>query len=469
MIRTSIQAAALAIALLTTSTAFAQEEGALQTTPNEIKYKDDQPNAKGTGEIGAVETRALLSRDGSAALEITTGDLDTGEPSTTANITKVQVKLNDTITNFNHLDEGSSFVLPLTGVTRYTPISVHTNVKGLNGGNTEVVLVNDKVRRRPDLKVVSVDAPSAVRLNQPFSISAVVRELNGDSGARTNCVLEKQGVGIVDRADGIWVDAGDSVQCLFDQTLDALGNQTYFVKLENTRPADWDTRLEFQAFNVLGATGKQWESAATQRVLNKHTVTTKASDPEHPSENIDTETFDAMRFHGVIDQPISFTGMQVSLEETTDGNLIYTYPALGFPPSSSGGCRVSDRRHAILRVCPFEDGLAVDLNSFAGQAVYISHFWNKKFNPSTGQFTWVRATITQRPSSGPRQRYGNTHAFHITVTDGNLFWEASPFINLAPYENPEERTTTCTTNDVDTFCTETTFQETGKTGSASLD
>ena len=86
-------AAIAAVALLTTNAAFAQDdEGTLQTIPNEIKYKDDKPNAKGTGEIGVVETRALLSRDGSATLEITTGNLDTGEPSTTANITKVQVK-----------------------------------------------------------------------------------------------------------------------------------------------------------------------------------------------------------------------------------------------------------------------------------------------------------------------------------------------------------------------------------------
>lgn len=472
MIRTRFKAAALAIALLTTTTAaFAQEEeGALQTTPNEIKYKDDRPNAKGTGEIGVVETRALLSRDGSATLEITTGSLDTGEPSTTANITKVQVTVNGITTNYNNLDEGSSFVLPLTGVTRYTPISVHTHVKGLNDGRTEVVIVHDQVRRRPDLKVVSVDAPAAVRLNQPFSISAVVQELNGDSGARTNCILEKQGAGIVDRADGIWVDAGDSVQCLFDQTVVTLGAHSYVVKLENTRPSDWDTRFEFATFSVLGATDKQWESTATQRTLNTHTINTRSDTDAPPSENIDTETFDAMRFHGVIDQPISFTGMQVSLEEKTDGNLIYAYPALGFPPSSEGGCRVSDRRHAILRICPFEGGLAVDLHSFAFQAVYISHFWNKKKDPATGGFTWVRATITQRPSNGPRQRYGNTHALRISVTDGNLFWEASPFINLVPYEKPVEYTNTCHTNDAGTTtCTERTFQETGKTGSASLD
>jgi hypothetical protein len=462
-------AAVAAVALLTTSAAFAQEDdGALQTTPNAIKYADSKPNAKGTGEVAVVETRALISRDGSSALEITTGNLDTGEPSTTANITKVQVKLNDTTTNYNHLDEGSLFVLPLTGVTRYTPISVHTNVKGLNGGNTEVVLVHDKVRRRPDLKVTAVDGPAAVRLNQPFSISATVSELQGDSGARTNCVLEKQNVGVVDRADGIWVDAGGTVQCLFDQTVDSLGSHFYVVKLENTRPADWDTRLEFRTFTVVGATDKQWESTAKQRVLRKRTVTTPQSDPAHPTEQDDTETFDSMHFSGAIDQPISFTGMQVSLEERTDGTLVYQYPSLGFPPASSG-CRVSDRRHAILRVCPFGDGLAVDLTSSAGQAVYISRLWSKKKNPATGEFTWVPVTITQRPSSGPRQRYGNTHQFRITVTDGSLFWEASPFINLVPYENPVEETTTCHTTSADTFCTQTTFQETGKAGSASLD
>jgi hypothetical protein len=464
-------AAFAAVALLTTIPGLAQEnEGELRTIPNAVKYQDTKPNAKGVGGIAGVETRALLSRDGSAALEITTGNLDTGEPSTTANITKVQVKLNGTTTNFNHLDGGSSFELPLTGVMRDTPIEVHTNVKDLNGGNTEVVKVDDKVRRRPDLKVTSVDAPAAVRGNQEFSIVATVSELNGDSGARTNCVLEKQGSGIVDRADGIWVDAGGSVQCLFSQSLEALGAHWYVVKLENTRPADWDTRFEFETFGVLVATDRQWESRATQRVLKTHTINTRSDNDSPPSESINTETFDQMRFHGVIDQPISFTGMRVSIEETTDGKPIYAYPSNGFRPAGDDECRVLDQRHAILRVCPFEGGLAVDLHSFAFEAVYISHFWNRRRNPATGEFTWVRATITQRPTSGPRQRYGNTHALRISVNDGNLFWEASPFINLAPYEKPVEHDVTCTTNDAGTtFCTDRTFQETGKTGTASLD
>src|SRR5215212_7401565 len=83
MIRTRIHAAAvLATCLLATGT-FAQEETP-QPTPNRIKYQDSKPNAKGTGELATVETRALLSRDGTAALEVTTGNLDTGEASATA-------------------------------------------------------------------------------------------------------------------------------------------------------------------------------------------------------------------------------------------------------------------------------------------------------------------------------------------------------------------------------------------------
>ena len=267
-------AAIATIALLTATNAIAQEEETLRLVPNAVKYRDAKPNAKSAGEVAVVEARALLARNGTAELEVTTGNLDTGEPSTTANITKVQTKLGEVTTNYNNLDSGSVYTLPLGKLQRYTPFEAHVNVMGLNSGNTEVLRVADVVRRRPDLRIIATQGPGAVRQNQPFSIAATIRELNGDSGARTDCVLLLQNAEI-DRVKNVWVDAGDSVQCVFWQSIDHVGGAGYLIKLENTRPADWQPAInEVRGIGVMAVSEKQWELNVSQQTIHETYVET---------------------------------------------------------------------------------------------------------------------------------------------------------------------------------------------------
>jgi hypothetical protein len=459
-------AAALAACLLAVPTAaFAQEEEpAPRPVPNRIKYQDSKPNAKGTGQLASVEVLALLSQNGMAQLEVTTGSLDTGEPSSTANITKVQLKINSVTTNFNNLD-GGSFTLPLTDVQRYTPFQAHVSVKDLNGGNTEVVQVDDMVRRRPDLTIVSADGPGAVRVNQPFTIVATIRELNGDTGARTSCVLEEQNRGEIDRADGIWVDAGDSVQCMFSQTLDSLGKHIYFVRLVNTQPADWDSRFELQGLIVQGTTDKQWELTAAQRTIRETYVETSSGDPGHPTSGESTTISDAMHFNAVIAEPLDLETLNMALDETTDGKRITRFEG-GFPPATQ--CILSDRRSSVYHICRFEGGLAMDAISIGSNALYVSRFWTQRYDPASGENVYTLRSINMTARFGPFQRYGSTYSLHIALSDANgHWWEVSPFINLVPYENPVVYNTRYREYAGYTYRTDTTYQETGKKGYAS--
>ncbi|HYC61259.1 MAG TPA: hypothetical protein VEK79_17010 [Thermoanaerobaculia bacterium] len=465
---------AVALLALCLPTAFAQEDDlGPQFVPNHIKYRDSKPNARGAGELATVETLALLSRNGTAQLEVTTGNLDTGEPSATANITKVQLKLNDVTTNFNNVDSGSWFTLPLGAVERHTPFQAHVNVMGLNGGNTEVVVVDDKVRRRPDLRIVAVDAPGAIRVGQPFSIVATIRELNGDTGARTSCYLETQNGVQLDRTDGIWVDAGDQVQCVFSQTLGTLGKHTYFVKIGATRPADWDPRFELQGLTVLATTDKQWELTAAQRTVEQTYIETLSSNSNFYTSGGSTETFDSMQFNAVIDEPIDLSTIRMSIAERTDGQLIYEYPVVGgFPPNTTNApCRLSDRKHSVYLLCRFGDGLALNAITIGSSAVYLTQLWMAQFDPETQQNVYIPVfTMRQTSKFGAPQRYGSTYSLHITLTDAaNHSWEVSPFINLVPYDTSVESGTRYRGEEPHVYRVDETYHEYGKTGSASLD
>jgi hypothetical protein len=63
--------------------------------------------------------------------------------------------------------------------------------------------------------------------------------VNGDLGARADCVLLVDGLE-VDRAWGIWVDAGSAVSCAFRHLFERLGTATLEVRLAEVAPADFD-------------------------------------------------------------------------------------------------------------------------------------------------------------------------------------------------------------------------------------
>jgi len=472
--RTARMLAAVTAALLLSTTAFAQEEdtGKLELIPNSVKYSDTGvKNATGRSGAASVEARALLSQNGTTTIEVTTGALDSGAAAP-GSIDRLQLKLGNDVTNYNNLGNGGTFTLERTGLARHTPLQIQTNVSGIDPTRTDVVTVDTVVARRPDLKVTEVDAPAAVRLDQPFTVTALVAELNGDVGARTDCLLTTTSGTVLDRADGIWVDADDTVQCMFSLSLSALGSHSFQIRLANTKPADWEPWFDNLTFRVLGVTSKQWEAKSTQRRTWRRSVITSSNDPEHPDDDLRDDTVDQFSFSGVVDAPIDFHNFQFSIEEKTDGNLIYRYdPAGGFLPDvNDTGCRLSDRRHAIYTVCRFGNGLAVNVNTFASKAVFVSSFWIQRYDPATGQPSWIRATAGRTITSGPLTRYGSTHDVRIRLTDGVSSWEAAPFMVLQAWEAPEEQQTSCTTLwDGSTRCVETTTRRSGKDGTDSED
>jgi hypothetical protein len=149
-------------------------------TPNSQKYRDNG-----------------LKKDGNTFLELTTGDLD-NPAAAPGNISKVQVKLlrnNGTTVyeNYNNLEVGGYFTQSLPNMFRRQPLQLQANVRGIDPTRTDGVTIAEQIKLRPDPVADRLTGPAQAFVNTTVNLEAVIREANGDSGARADCVLYVNG------------------------------------------------------------------------------------------------------------------------------------------------------------------------------------------------------------------------------------------------------------------------------------
>ena len=212
---------------------------------NSVKYRDaGMKPATGRSGSASLTARALVGRDGRTTLEVTTGSFDGA--AAPGNIDKLQVKLLENnkvgrqllVRNFNGLTAGGTWSQPLL-VGPSQQLQVTAFVSGIDANRTDVVVVRERVKRRPDVAVSAIHAPAKAAPGNDVEITALVSELNGDVGARANCVLYVDKAE-VDRANGIWVDAGRSVSCAFRHRFASAGTKAVRVEAGGVSPSDWD-------------------------------------------------------------------------------------------------------------------------------------------------------------------------------------------------------------------------------------
>ncbi|HEY0172984.1 MAG TPA: hypothetical protein VGB98_18360 [Pyrinomonadaceae bacterium] len=244
---TSLAASLLALPL--GGAARAQATGDTLSKPrliaNAKKYSDKGlPVARGRSGAASLTARAMLGKDGQTAVELTTGALDDAAPAP-GQITKAQLKpLSQTgeavyARNFNGLAGGGRFATTVNDLRRGQQLQAQANVTGIDPNRADVVTVVETVKLRPDLKAASLVAPARAGVNTIVNISAVVRELNGDLGARADLVLYVDGVE-ADRAAGVWVDANGTVSAAFAHTFASEGVKQLTLKVERVTPGDYN-------------------------------------------------------------------------------------------------------------------------------------------------------------------------------------------------------------------------------------
>jgi hypothetical protein len=231
-----------AVSLFTASAALAD---APATHSNADPYRVNKP-AAATGRAGnaTLAARALMNKDGTTDVDITTGKLDSTAVAP-GNISKVQIKTFNGdaevqwTKNYSSLTSGGTLHYNFPELHRGQSIQTQANIEKIDK-RTGVVTLTNTVKLRPDLAVKGIDAPSKVQVGSSVVVSAMISEANGDVGARGDCKLFVDG-NQVDQALGIWIDGADSVTCAFNYQFTTVGTHSLKVTVDNVVPSDWDS------------------------------------------------------------------------------------------------------------------------------------------------------------------------------------------------------------------------------------
>jgi hypothetical protein len=308
--------------------------------PNSVKYRDTGAKpARGRSGAASLEARALLGKDRETLLEVSTGSLEGGQ-APPGNLEKVQVKVFDpqghyvSTTNRNGLAGGGYAAYRFATLPRGSGLQVQANVGGIDANRTDIVTVSETVKLRPDL-VVGIAAPNRALLGVPVQIVGTVRELNGDVGARTDCVLSVDGERVAS-ADGIWVDAGGDVACSFSLAFPTLGTKTLQLSVENVAPGDYDADNNARTASIVIESDVKGFSFFTEAAEWSETFDYRFDFffKDGPDANGTTITHDEqIRGHqedgfqhglmfGSLEREIQFPIRDVQFSNTTDGTVL---------------------------------------------------------------------------------------------------------------------------------------------------
>lgn len=464
----SIAAATLACCLATT--AFADRNHS-----NTTKYRDTSiPNARGAEGSATIEARALLNANDTTDVEVTTGAFDAGA-ATSGTIEKLKLEV-PTATervakNYNSLDD-SLVSVNVTGLASRDTVDIEAYVKASSG--TEKLNVAETVKKRPDLAVTAVGTPGVAVKGTIGRIRGIVRELNGDVGARANCRLLLNGVE-VDRAENIWVNAGGTVVCAFAPILETEGVVDTTVIVDSVNPGDWDdsnnTNTEpMRVYNVLDEF-YSWSASAKQTDFDEYSYSKSSWNESTRTSQGTTQSF---QFNGVIRAAVNLNSLVASASGQSDGAPLFDAGTSDFsvfhtPVGST--CATSDSTNPEVVACfqPDTSSVNVDIHYGTGDAIYRSWGWATRqnpFGPTVPLYTWDDTTEEHTLQSP----FGNTVAMRFSLTDGTNSWTAEPFLpSLQTSTRTRNQPYRCFSDDFtgDTICSESRSTTTTKQGSAS--
>lgn len=454
-----------------------------------------------------------IGRSGSAAIDVEALRRDNGTVDLTVNshratdlaaaagaMSRVQVKVLTAAgrplftRNYNSALIGGTFRASYDGLPPGAQLEVQAHVYGIDGRRTDVVIVNAHPARRPDLAVSAIAAPATAIVNAPVIVSANIAELNGDHGARTDCGLFVNGA-LVDRANGIWVDAGDVVSCVFTTTFTTTGDKLVEVRISHTAPADADpannaasTRITVVAPNPSnpGPTFRYFADIRDVVFQQADTFATTWTFPsgalflEQSSASASSGTEQSALFSGTISARVSFPLTRIDLAQTSGGQLLHVarYDNVQPDSTSSAGADCAAKSEPGTGVSFFICAQNLGFTTItylrnAGTVTFQSTEFSKVWNGESYDETMFTDNGTD--AFGQLLPWGSTFTFNVTVTDGTTVYAAAATVPLVSTTNsviePRECASGTASVPPDVLTTSTCFSslfiETGRLGTVS--
>lgn len=452
---------------------------------NTRKYADAGAKpAIGRSGSASIAMRALVDAAGVTGVEVVLGDFE-GAPSV-GDLDKLQVKAflptgEHLLTSNENRSSGGSASFAYDGLPHGGTVQVQANIGGIDPNRTDVVTVADVVRRRPDLRFLASGVPPQVEIGGTFMVSGIVYEANGEVGARTDCVLYADGVE-VDRARGIWVDAGDGTTCLFAHRFSSVGMHAVEIRLEGTSPADYapgDDRSGERAVAVVSPSTAYWSGAATSREEHwDHVVSdqwfTAADGSWERHVHTDLESGGGLQSAGAqafVPTP-AYPFPLASLEATqrTGGTTVATVASVPLSVTTwrdddimreecgmAWGGSVPGARNVSVLVCAQQwvaGGAALDvqLSYNAGRVTYYGSQVTRFLDRTTGLESVHTLNFDFTSPNVPMLAFGDDYSFDVHAVDwaGNEY-RAGGVVPLEPFETSVERPNACYTTTTPVF------------------
>lgn len=433
------------LSVLFVSIASTHDAGAGPTrVPNTRPYRVTA-TATATGRSGSatMSARALIDREHHGALEIVAGDFVTPPVGT---VTKVQLKAFDGNGDLLYTSNTTginapSVALPLDGLERGQAFDVQANIRDVDNNRTDVLSVTTVGRLRPDL-AVRVSAPETARVGFPVHITATVEELNHDTGARATCALFVDDAQ-VDQAEGIWVDAGDTVSCAFVHSFAVGGQHQFRVDVANVNPGDWDDAnntaagsvaiyLDEQSFTAVSA----WVSESHRHYRIHNTGYTRRDLGGTYVRSFDLLTDQSADTQGAlyaayVTGALTFPVTQVAVAQWTDDVLIHqgvynAVAATSVSPYITCGHVADDADVAVyVDVCtrpgPVGPLTLINYARFVGTVTYFSSRYDAAwYETPDGIQPIYTYSYNQREGSttGTLTALGSTYRFDVRIVNG---------------------------------------------------
>ena len=452
-----------------------------QLVPNAKKYAEKglRP-ASGRSGSASMTARAVLGRDGVTTVEMTTGAFE-GSNARPGNISKVQLKPLDEngnalyARNYVGLDGGGYFTTSVNDLFRGQQVQAQANISGIDAGRTNVVTVVETVKLRPDLIPMHLSGPNRGMVGSAINISVAVRELMGDMGANANLVLYADGVE-VDRANGVWVDAGGTVSCVFTHTFTSTGTKQLRVKVEGVAPGDFD-----DSNNIVNGSVQIGQATPSELNYNVQVVDINEDHRGHVYEkryfngvlqSERDETFSSKgwrqsaNFYGWTGRMVSFP-ISISHNDTNDGTPVFSNSYTNLTPTSTIDSSDGVTRFISYNVWRYDSttgyyfnlysnasinlssGQRTEITFFssnrqAGDITYYSAGYERFWDGYTGEeffYSWNTSEVFR---AGERFAMGTRYGINIELTsaDGSKY-VASPVVTLGPFDNSNNQPYSC--------------------------